>query len=70
MDRSEIARIETYLRSKFKNETITIDAAGRGDGSAEVSIAKEFIGVIFKDDDEGEVSYAFHMAIIDEDLPT
>ncbi|MEE8534508.1 MAG: DUF3126 family protein, partial [Kiloniellales bacterium] len=30
----------------------------------------EFIGVIFRDEDEGEVSYAFNMAILDEDLPT
>ena len=66
----EIARVEKYLRGKFKNDTITIDASGRKDGSAEVSIAKEFIGLIYRDEDEGEVSYAFHIAIIDEDLPT
>ena len=68
VDRLEISRIEKYLRGIFKNDTITIDSAGRGDESAEVSIADEFIGLIFKDDDEGEVSYAFHIAIIEEDL--
>jgi hypothetical protein len=68
VDRLQISRIENYLRRKFRNDTITIDATGRGDDSAEVSVANEFIGLIFKDEDEGEVSYAFHMAIIDEDL--
>ncbi len=34
-----------------------------------MNIGDEFIGVIFKDEDEGEVSYAFNMAILDIDLP-
>lgn len=69
VDQSEISRVENYLRSKFGNETITIGDAKRGGDSAEVSIGGEFIGLIYKDDDEGEVSFAFHMAIIDKDLP-
>ncbi len=69
MDRSEVSRVETYLRRKFGNDTISVDPSGRDDESAEVSIGGEFIGVIYKDDDEGEVSFAFHMAIIDKDLP-
>lgn len=69
MDRSEISRVETYLRQKFGNDTIAVDALGRDDESAEISIGGEFIGVLYKDEDEGEVSFAFHMAIIDKDLP-
>jgi hypothetical protein len=34
-----------------------------------VNIGEEFIGVIFKDEEDGEVSYAFQMAILDIDLP-
>ncbi len=69
VDRSEISRVETYLRQKFGNDTIAVDALGRDDESAEISIGGEFIGVLYKDEDEGEVSFAFHMAIIDKDLP-
>jgi hypothetical protein len=41
------------------------------DGSVEVSLGQEFIGVIYRDvdEDDGEVSYAFHMAILEMDLP-
>jgi hypothetical protein len=35
----------------------------------EVQVAGEFIGVIFKDDEDGEISYAFNMAILEMDLP-
>jgi hypothetical protein len=36
----------------------------------EVYLGDEFIGTLFRDEDEGEVSYAFSMAILDFDLPT
>ena len=36
--------------------------------SAEVYIGDEFIGVIFRDDEDGDLSYNFTMAILDIDL--
>ena len=69
MDKSEQVRVQQYLRDKFGTDRITLSDAGRNDGSAEVNLSGEFIGVIFRDDDEGEISYAFHMAIIESDLP-
>ena len=69
MDRSEIRRVEKYLRDKFRLDTIQVMQRPQKDDSAEVCIGDEFIGVIFRDEDEGEVSYAFQMAILDIDLP-
>jgi len=41
----------------------------RKDDSAEVYIGDEFIGVLFKDDeDPNDLSYNFQMAILDYDL--
>lgn len=69
MNKSEIQRLEAYLRQKFQLQTIEIRQRPQKDDSVEVNIGDEFIGVIFKDEDEGEVSYAFNMAILDIDLP-
>lgn len=69
VNKSELVRVQQYLRDKFGTDRITLHDAGRTDGSAEVNLSGEFIGVIFRDDDDGEVSYAFHMAIMDSDLP-
>jgi hypothetical protein len=33
-----------------------------------VNLDGEFIGVLFRDDEDDEVSYDFHMAILDIDL--
>ena len=35
---------------------------------AEVYIKNEFVGTLYRDEDEGEVSFDFNMSIIDIDL--
>ncbi len=69
VDRSEIARVQKYLRDTFRLDTITVRERTNKDDSAEVYIGDEFIGVLFRDEEDGEVSYAFQMAILDFDLP-
>lgn len=65
----EIARLQAYLRVRFNTPQIKVVKRGETADSLEVAIGDEFIGVIYKDEEEGEVSYAFHMSILDMDLP-
>ena len=69
MDSNEILRVQAYLRLKFQNEMLTLKRSVKDD-MVEVFLEDEFIGTLFRDDEEGEVSYAFSMAILDFDLPT
>jgi hypothetical protein len=69
LTRSEIWRLEKYLRNLFRLDTISIVERPKQADSVEVQVAGEFIGVIFKDEEDGEVSYAFNMAILEMDLP-
>jgi len=65
----EIAKLNNYLRNKFQLPTLKVVARPRKDDSAEVYIGDEFIGIIFKDDeDPGDICYNFQMAILDYDL--
>lgn len=66
--RDEILKLERYLKSVFRLPLIQVRQRPRKDDSAEVFVDDEFIGVIFRDDDEGEVAYQFQMAILDYDL--
>lgn len=68
MNRTEIWRVEKYLRNLFRLDTITLVERQKSD-SVEVHVGGEFIGVIFKDEEDGEVSYSFTMAILEMDLP-
>ena len=68
MKPDEIRKIEAYLRSKFELPKIQVRARPRKDDSAEVYIGEEFIGVIFRDDEDEDLSWNFQMAILEIDL--
>jgi len=69
VDPFEIARLQQYLRETFANNQFKVQARTKTGDSVEVYLGDEFIGVIYKDEDEGETSYAFHMSILEMDLP-
>jgi hypothetical protein len=69
MNPSEIARVEAYLRATFGNDRIRIAPPKKAKAPIEVTIGEEFIGVLHRDEDEGEVSYALNISILEEDLP-
>lgn len=68
MKPEEIAKLENYLQGKFQLPSIVIRQRPQKDDSAEVYIGDEFIGVLFRDDEDDELSYSFQMAILDFDL--
>ena len=65
----ELIKIQAYLRRKFGNEGLAVRPRSQTKDSIEVILNGEFIGVVYKDEDEGETSYDFNMAILDIDLP-
>lgn len=69
MTPAEITRVETYLRRVLGNTRIEIPVPKRKGASVEVTIDKEFLGTVHRDDEDGEVSYALHITILEEDLP-
>ncbi len=69
MDPIEVARLQQYLRAKFSLSNLSVRGRPNKDDSAEVYFGDEFIGVIFRDDEDGDVSYDFNMAILEIDLP-
>jgi uncharacterized protein DUF3126 len=64
----EIIKLERYLKKVFRLPVIEVKQRPRKEDSAEVFVGDEFIGVIFRDDEEGETAYQFQMAILDYDL--
>ena len=68
MQRKESEMLQVYLRDKFKSDVIRVVERPKKDDSMEVYVGDEFMGVIFRDDDEGEISYSCNMAILDIDL--
>lgn len=67
MKPDELKKLDAYLK-KTLNQGIVVKARPRKDDSAEVYIGDEFLGVIYRDDEDGDLSYNFSMAILDVDL--
>ena len=68
LDEKTIRRVEGHLRGTFANARITLVPRPKQKDSAEVYIGEEFIGVVFEDE-YGDGSFMFEMAILAEDLP-
>ncbi|MEX0852901.1 MAG: DUF3126 family protein [Bauldia sp.] len=68
MDRQEIQKLEAFFRRRFNLPSIQVRQRPQKNDSAEVYIGDEFVGVLFRDDEDGDLSYNFTMAILDIDL--
>jgi hypothetical protein len=64
----EIKKLDAYFKRTFQNAQLSVKARPRKDDSCELYLGEEFLGIIFKDEDDGELSYNFSMAILDVDL--
>ncbi|MCO5066006.1 MAG: DUF3126 family protein [Rhizobiaceae bacterium] len=66
MKPEEIRKLEAYFKRVFQNPHLQVKARPRKDDSAEVYVGEEFLGLVYKDEEEGD--YNFSMAILDIDL--
>lgn len=63
----EIKKLDAYFKRTL-NPNLVVKARPRKNDSCEVYIGEEFLGVVYRDDEDGDVSYNFSMAILDVDL--
>ena len=68
MTPAEIKSLEGYLRKIFHLDAIEVRKRHKKQDSVEVFVKEEFVGVIYKDDEDNEISYQFQMAILEDDL--
>ncbi len=68
MTPAEIKSLEKYLRKTFSLEAIEVRKRAKKQDSVEVFVKEEFVGVIYKDDEDNEITYQFQMAILADDL--
>jgi Protein of unknown function (DUF3126) len=64
----ELKKLESYFKRTFGNPSLTVKARPKKDDSAELFLGEEFLGLIYRDDEDGDLSYNFSMAILDMDL--
>lgn len=68
MTDAEIEKLTTYLQKRI-NPGVSVRRRGRKDDSIEVYVGDEFLGLLFKDDeDPKDISYNLDIAILAMDL--
>ena len=68
MKPEELTKLTAFFRRTFNNPALVVKKRPQKTDSCEVYVGDEFIGVISKDEEDGELSYQFSMAILDIDL--
>lgn len=68
MDKTEIGRIESYLKKVFGKSKLEVRPQPKKADMAEVFIDGDFVATLYRIDEDGEVEYQFQMAILEMDL--
>ena len=68
MTPTEIEKLQRFLRQTFGNHGITLSRRPEANDSAELQINGETFGAVYRDEDEGELSYNIQMTVLSEDL--
>ena len=68
MTEDELNNIRAYLNRVFKTDGFNVISRQSIDDSCEIYLNDEFLGLIYKESEEGEDDYQFHMTILKEDL--
>ena len=56
MTPAEISSLQKYFRKTFSLEAIEVKKRAKKEDSVEVFVKEEFVGVIYKDDEDNEVT--------------
>ncbi len=63
MNKTELHRLQEYLRDTFGNKGLRVTPHQKDDAAADVSLGERKIATVSIDDEDGDRSYAFEMKI-------
>lgn len=64
----EMIKVQDYLRRTFGNPGLGVKPRAQTGDSIEILLNGEFVGIVYKNVEDGETSYDFNMSILDIDL--
>jgi Protein of unknown function (DUF3126) len=68
LSKEEVVRLQNYMRKVFGTEALQVRTRERANDSAEIYLRGEFLGVVSKDTEDGDICYQVNMTILDLDL--
>ncbi len=68
MQVAELEKLSIYLKKLFNSEEINLKKRPNKSDSVEFYKGEEFLGTIYKEEDEGEISYDLTISILEVDI--
>ena len=68
MTKEEMQRVQKYLRAKLGNPDVEVRDGEGKDAPCQLYAGGEFLGVIYRDVDDGEVTYDVNISILEMDV--
>ena len=69
MEKMETDKLQRYLRTRFDNQNITLKSRNEtSDDSVEFLIDDETLGIVYRDEEDGDVCYHVQLTVLSEDL--
>lgn len=68
MTAEEMKKLEDYLQKLFNSPAIELRRAPKVKDMVELHKGDEFLGTVYRDTEDGDVSYQVNFAILDIDL--
>ncbi|MGR4001271.1 MAG: DUF3126 family protein [Alphaproteobacteria bacterium] len=64
----ELRRLEAYLRRRLNNPQIRIEHHATQKEMGEVFLGDEFFGTVYRDTEDGEITFDINITILQDDL--
>lgn len=64
---TELQKLEKFLRQRL-NPKISLKSRPKADDSAELLLDGEYLGTVYKDAEDGDISYSVNLSILSIDL--
>ena len=68
MNPEKIEKIEKYVQKIFNNHKIQLRKREQSPDSLEFLIGDETYGLVFQDDEDGDICYHVQLTLLDEDI--
>ena len=68
MERSEIEKVQSYIRTLFGNQNIALIHRPQASDSVEFEVNGETLGAVYRDDEDGETCYHVQLTVLAEDI--
>ena len=65
---SELRSVEAYLRRRLNNKEIRLSPHGSQGDMGELFLGDEFFGTVYRDTEDGEITFDINITILQEDL--